>query len=689
MSARSLLGCLAAVAAAGAVLAPAAGTTEGVLVVRTDAATTGAGRIWVGAAAVAAEGERLAAHSVLPPHGTVAWRLAPGRYRVLCAGDAGGWRRLEAVVVGPGGQAEVTCRLPRLGRAEIVVKSLETGRPVEGVEVVTEFALDAARSWPAPALPFLRSGAAAVSDGDGRARLALPAGTVATLLVRGGGIATTAVPAVTFRPGAPSRRTVRVAPGGSLDVRLEPASPEELDGAGLEAVPLGSLQRDAAVAEPSDGGARALLARLRRVRPGPDGRVVWHGLAPGAYLLRLVRPRGRSLQREELAVAVVRPLDTTTMDLRVGRVVVTGTVRGIAPELLRRGADGSRTLAAGVRLTLDDLAVSVRDTAPRREPPTFRYRATLAADTPRAAVLRIGPDSVPLALLDPLRARDGELEADLELPPGRIEVRVVDAGGVPVPGATICLGIGGAGTPRRLRSDASGRASFLHVAAGRWWVAARREGVGASAPRPVTVGRGAARVTVALEPGLALEGRVTGVGGRPVAGARIWCAPRVVPTLVASAVSDPDGRFRILDLPPAPVVMGARGPAFGTGFAVAEADPRLGLAPELVLPRASAQAALLLFPDELRRSGAVPGFVWEIGDVRVDGYLAALLAPQVASAGASWSMVLPRGWPPGRYRLSVVDLSSDPGRVLARLRPFELVPGEADAVAAVELELER
>ena len=152
-------------------------------------------------------------------------------------------------------------------------------------------------------------------------------------------------------------------------------------------------------------------------------------------------------------------------------------------------------------------------------------------------------------------------------PPGAIlRGSVVDERGRPVAGATVELaleaaseapaGAGGA-ADRRASTDQDGRFELDGLAASRWdlkvsaggFQPARRTGI------EIAPGEESEELLIVLRPGAAVEGRVSGIDGAPLSGARVESVSedREPPPGSAAdpgATTDGRGRYRISGLPP-------------------------------------------------------------------------------------------------------------------------------------------
>ena len=147
----------------------------------------------------------------------------------------------------------------------------------------------------------------------------------------------------------------------------------------------------------------------------------------------------------------------------------------------------------------------------------------------------------------------------------RLEGTVIDAAGLPVPGAEIeCRGMGTvppgaelAAPPQRASTDRDGAFFVRHLPPGRIEYAVRAAGHGSVRCGIDTTPGQTVQVKVQLPPACEVHGHVRNTDGTPVANARIWSD---VPGTLFSrmTVSAADGSFRLRDLPPGENLLTAR-----------------------------------------------------------------------------------------------------------------------------------
>ena len=274
-------------------------------------------------------------------------------------------------------------------------------------------------------------------------------------------------------------------------------------------------------------------------------------------------------------------------------------------------------------------------------------------------------------------------------PPEAIAGRVVDAAGAGVEGALVAArrqrgrGPGSAEdfASAQALSGSDGRFRLADLEPGRYLLTASRAG---HAPaRAVGVQGGAAEVTLRLEAGGALRGRVRDRStGSPVAPfavtVRRAAGPLRWPPLKALSVVDASGEYRLDDLPPGPVVVSASAPSHAPsddlevtipeppGVATADFDLRPG-------GRVTGQVV-----DRATRA-PIPGAAVQVeGRAGVGGSVIALLGETAAG-------------PDGRFELS--GLPTRPLSILVQAEGHHarilsgLVPPEGGVLGPVTVEL--
>lgn len=227
---------------------------------------------------------------------------------------------------------------------------------------------------------------------------------------------------------------------------------------------------------------------------------------------------------------------------------------------------------------------------------------------------RAAPESGPADAAPPSPPAEADAVAAAPAAPApgtaTIRGRVRTEGGTPVAGARVSLGRMGEGVrdPGAAATAASGPDggfAFADVEPGDYCVLASAKGLGRGSFPLVTVAADAtAEVVIVLRGGVAIEGRVLGTGGEPIAGATVTTdlATPVIDlmsdlaetypefTEIVSVESGPDGAFRFPDLPRGRYALRAsapgrvpeelrlvRAPASGLEFRLAPAGAVVGV----------------------------------------------------------------------------------------------------------------
>lgn len=307
--------------------------------------------------------------------------------------------------------------------------------------------------------------------------------------------------------------TVVLVPGVELHGRVETGRGEPLDGAEVH---LAGGER------PSfwvGSGSRTLEAdrpmlefgALQAVT-GEDGEFVLRGLAEGS-VVQLVATRPGYLQTRTGDVEV--PADEPVKVVLSEAATLYGHVSdesGWPVEdsrvvLYSRGAGGT---SRGGPVRTDEQGDFVLGGVP---PGTAR----LEVSAPRRPV-----QHEPVDVLPPSRGPT-RVDVVLSAPGGEIDGLLLGPEGEGVPGARVVLGGDGTHLPRSTKSDAEGRFRFEAVHPGIRDLLVSHPGY---AERSTTVRvDGAAAVTLELERGFSLRGRVVDAAGRPLAGARVVSSP--------------------------------------------------------------------------------------------------------------------------------------------------------------------
>ena len=320
----------------------------------------------------------------------------------------------------------------------------------------------------------------------------------------------------------------------------------------------------------ADPGAFLLTdedGRYRLIAADPEGFQL-QALVPG-YLprsVRVTRAHVLSGRAPALALTPTRALRGQVMDAQGAPLagVALAAVPEIGPGLPEAATDRGSSDAAG-RFELRRM----------RAGRGYELRAVRPGYLP-AAVQAVAPD--PSREAPPLK---------IVLTPARaVQGRVQDVNGRPVAGAEISLtgsrepgrpvrsAPAGEPDPADLRTDEKGRFTVEQIPANPLDLTVRKRGYAPAFTRGIRVppGAGAADLgTIVLRPGARLTGRVTDRNSRPIAGAEVFRVEdlkRIDEMSArldgdrADAVTSPDGRFVLEDLPaqsPANLLVRARG----------------------------------------------------------------------------------------------------------------------------------
>jgi hypothetical protein len=497
--------------------------------------------------------------------------LAPGVYAVSAAGPAGAaGPRVVELTSGARETAELTFA-PGTVTLRGQVRG-GSGGALAGA-IVTAQALSLAASDEALALYQVET------DAGGAYALHVPPGLYEVL--------------VRAAEHAPDRAALVVAGDSAHDVEARPAA--RLGGR-VSTATAGRRPEGAWVQVV--GGAAALTAP--EARADATGAFALEGLEPGQVQL-LVR-WGDQVGLSAPVAAVAGERVEADVALTPGRTV-SGRVVDVA---------GKPVAGAVVRLSAAEPLVPLDEVARTDAAGAFRFEGlleggygveALGAGGARAARPLVVAGSAP-----------GRVELALE-PGGTLEGTVTAAGGAPAAGARVRLDVVAGpdtGAPARLAlADERGRFRFEGVPAGQVTLAAVHAlGAARSAAQPVGPGQQAS-VALTLEAPAAVEGRVVGADGKPVAGVPVVAVAEEQGVTPAVALSGADGRYRL-----APLAAGAQrvvlvaGGRWRPGFAEAEraVTARAGetvSGVDLALPRAPGRlSGTVVGPDGQPVTGA-------------------------------------------------------------------------------------
>jgi hypothetical protein len=466
----------------------------------------------------------------------------------------GGWhsldladqrRFIEEPEVAQAGHARLLA--VRAGRAEGRVLSHD-GAPVAGATVWPHFVRRHTDSWvPLDGLVH------ATSDEEGRYRLdAMIGGLVAAVRATAPGTAPGWSERFRADPGVVARADVVLPP--PRFVLLDVVSAD--DGRRLTAVATWAVHGPL-TSQSWHMEARSREDGLLRAGPFVPGRVEFDVRAAGHARAR-VQLEGDASGAEVRRVALVRALEIA------GRVItVSGEpVAGCGVKATRAGGDQ-------VHADTDDEG-------------RFRFEGLVAGPW---RVEAFGPGTSDVQTGVEVGTENLVLRVEVEAGPGFV-VHVLDPGGGPVPRFEVSFSgeaVEGSDEGTDGRFEAEPGESWDHVL-----VARARDERGRLLPyAPAALdltGRRELEVTIRLEPGAALEGRVVGPDGAGVAGVPMEARPqgtsRFEVALDAEAVSGPDGGFRLVGLAQGPHLLRA---TVSSRFAPFEPIPVVAPASDVVV----------------------------------------------------------------------------------------------------------
>jgi RNA polymerase sigma factor (sigma-70 family) len=523
------------------------------------------------------------------------------------------------------------------------------------------------KAWVALLLPIARKRRWSPAPALGGAPWPLAAAGLLLLLVIAGVAAHrwSGVPAreqVPAEPGAAARAGSGRAFAGLAPVPLADAVVE-----GLVRTEQGAPVAGAQVAVRGPGPPVKMQFRSRRVRlagtaiSGSDGRFRIAGLPEGPSTVSATHGRLAAGYVRDLAVSAGAPARCEIV-LRSARFALSGQVR-----------DSGEGAIAGARvIALGDGSTSflvVTDSV-------GRYRLPLADRVTEVEVEAPGyaPASSGMLIVDADTTRDFLLS-----PPARLLGKVLrEPDRFPVEGAVVQLlatsWIGPERWDESVTTDAEGAFAIDDLPAGNFRVFARKGELVTPKLAAFDPGPGAVeRLELTLEPGVAVEGRLTTPDGRGIADAGIYLLETGIPAAqspLASADTDSGGRFQMDRLPPGRYRLNVS----ARGFAPRERTVEIP-------PASRFELALLADPDTLVTGVALAA----------DGRPAAgahLVAHTMPRGGDSGRMSFGRSGPDGRFELAHLGpgdltVSASLGREAGFAGPVPLAAGEQKQVRLV------
>ena len=466
---------------------------------------------------------------------------------------------------------------------------------------------------------------------------------------------------------ATGRATVEVVPGAApAEVQIVLEEGGRVEGS--------VLRRDGS-------GAGGMMVRatpsagLSLAPTGADGRFVLEHLPAGRVTLTVMATVAPGNYRGALSREVeVRDAETTTVDLQLREVLVTGTLsRNGAP---LPGMQVAFALARGESV----MGSSARMGAPPAGGPALLGgltgedgRYSLIVMDPGSYTVRVGSPDGKLTYPQ-LKAEVPDAEAttvDLEIPALTAVAGFVreKEGGQPVPDASVFAPRTKPPAPGAAVATAGADGAFhMEVEPGAYRIGARAEGF-APTWQDLTVGDTAPpEVVLLLSRATTLRGRVLGPAG-PVAGASVSAGSfegeRTVSSFFDQTLAD--GSFRIADLAPRPHAVLASSTAFGFAL-LPSVDPASG---EVTLTLAPGGRASLrvLGPDGKPAARAF------VRLAAVDGVRVSPTPETRGLAGEEGKVELPL--PAGRVELiAIVDGGALEGRLTLAVTAGETASGE-------------
>jgi hypothetical protein len=560
--------------------------------------------------------------------------VEPGTYAVEARAPGRVRAALPAVVVSEGVPTDVGTLVLRGGgtiRGQVVDKS---GAPVAGAELTGRQGRNQ--------ISF-GDDTTAVSDAAGQFELngfaAGPVQLAATHPLYAPAQATVEVDPA----GEPAEATLTLSTGGRIEGRLARRDGTPITTGRINVMPLNAI----------GPGGLLLLA------PDADGRFVAERVPPGRVRVTWLKGSGGSFQSAQMREAEVVDGQTTTLDLTLAEIRVSGKVtRGGQP------VPGVRVQFAGGQSMRMMFSGGGRGARPDAEQPGV----TREDGTYEITVDEPGPGRISVASLDGRTSYPNrevtvpDVEAwtlDIALPAALVRGSVVDAGGQPVEAIVTAGKVeGDGGVSSTAQAGADGRFE-LTVEPGTWRLRARAMGFSGD-PADVEVSEaGLEDVRLTLTRARTLRGRVVDAAGRGIAGASV--SARAPGLMQPWTESEADGRFQIPSVPDAPITVAAATTlgAFAFRPSARVADD------ELVL---SLRAGARLRARVVDESGApVPG-AWVAPRVVAGEAFQVAQAPLTTDGDGRVELWIPAGF--GRVEVHA-SVSGRPGSGTVALDPAE------------------
>ena len=386
----------------------------------------------------------------------------------------------------------------------------------------------------------------ATADAEGRFELRhLPPGRF-DLIARAAGFVTRTMPGIEVPPGtaAVDLGTVALSPGAAIEGRVVDPRGQPIAGAGVM-VSLDELS--------SFGSSMPSLDELTGATTDTEGRFRIPDLAPGTVVgLMVMAPGWVTAEIAGIEAPTPSPVEIVLRPAaRVAGRVVDERRQGIAEAQVVLTAEARRAVFGGQALPGGTLGQAMTDAA---------GAFVIEGVAPGTATLIATASSYRPARREGIEIVEGGdvSEIEVELSAGAVVTgRVSGADGLPLPSADVevvrqrggdlfdLFGSMGLQT----QTDADGVYRLEGVPEGQLSIAAEHRDH-LRTVRDLDVEAGENRLDLLLERGLAVEGRVLGGDGGPIAGARLFLQGQQQMTIVRPVWSAEDGSFRFTGVAP-------------------------------------------------------------------------------------------------------------------------------------------
>lgn len=308
--------------------------------------------------------------------------------------------------------------------------------------------------------------------------------------------------------------------------------------------------------------------RVTEATPLPGGQRRWSGLEAGTYTVEIEDSRGSSWHRE--AVEVVG--DPVQLDVHLDLVRLEGRIT-----FQDEPVPGAKVWVGGRNFVRSIRSQTLENGRFYAYVPPFTDRPYVNVDVEASE-----PGLKHTFYVEPFVPMDGSdrVSLHLEFPETELGGRVLAADGTAVAGAWVRLRTSPL-VSEHTRSDAAGRFTFRGAPPGPWRIQAGtgdETAVSRVAEVEVEDGVPAGPVELRLAPQWTLRGRLTTVGGAPIAGATVLASPalgdRETRLFPPDATTDPEGLFEMpLPAPTETVALTAYPPGHAVTQVVLDARP--------------------------------------------------------------------------------------------------------------------